>query len=135
MLEVIGYNNVDTCNDGQQAIRLFDNKGSRYQTVLTDFHCGAMKGDALVALLRSLEKKLSCPRLKIIGMTGDDSITAATWQGVDAVLHKPFSRKQLEQLMLIDEASTVCTLKVPWYEQSIGNGSRSKRITVPASGL
>ena len=101
MLEVIGYHNVDTCTDGQAAIRLFDEKGRIYQTVLTDFHVGAMKGDALVASLRSLEKVRSLPRLQIIGMTGDDSVTAATWQGVDAVLHKPFSRKLLEQLLLV----------------------------------
>mmetsp|Transcript_103834 Transcript_103834/g.178858 ORF Transcript_103834/g.178858 Transcript_103834/m.178858 type:complete len:588 (-) Transcript_103834:37-1800(-) len=90
MLNGMGFSHVDSCGGGADAIAVIGSE-RKYHMVLTDYNIGDMTGNEVVKSMRSLGRE----QLWIVGMTGDDRITAAIWAGVDVLIRKPITRRSL----------------------------------------
>ena len=96
ILEGHGYA-VLTANDGNQAIDLFMANKHRVRAVLTDVMMPQLDGTGLIKNMLSLE-----PRATVIAMTGLPVSPDSTmhWaEGVDAILHKPFTTEELLKVL------------------------------------
>ncbi|HWP41740.1 MAG TPA: response regulator [Blastocatellia bacterium] len=83
---------VDTCNDGECAIRTLSSD-ARYDVILISYRVPGTNGVELVRLIRGMEHRSRTPVLMVSG-SGDieDEAFAA---GVNRVLHKPLDMKFL----------------------------------------
>ncbi|KAF0979128.1 hypothetical protein FDP41_002198 [Naegleria fowleri] len=107
MLQIIGFKDIDTSNDGMECFEKFKQKA--YQLVLLDCYMPILSGREACEMIRNLEKQGNSidkeyhhKRVPII------AITANTWeprdtllsQGFDDVVYKPVILEQFRQLLL-----------------------------------
>ena len=96
----MGFRNVMRAESGKHALQMFLDQP--FSVVLTDRHMGtdadAIHGPELVSALWA-HQNTHRPKqpLVIIGITGDS--TVQQWEGVDAILQKPFPRAELESVL------------------------------------
>ncbi len=99
MLQSFGLE-VMEAEDGSQALALLERQ--RVDLVLMDIQMPIMDGYAATAALRERELKLRLPRVPIVALTAnafDDDAAQSMAAGMDAHLAKPYSRKQLRELL------------------------------------
>ncbi|KAG2382650.1 hypothetical protein C9374_005230 [Naegleria lovaniensis] len=109
MLQIIGFKDIDTSNDGMECFEKFKQKS--YHLVLLDCFMPILSGREACEMIRNLEKQTQVKRrVPII------AITANTWeprdtllsQGFDDVVYKPVILEQFQQLLLkhLDHSSS-----------------------------
>ncbi|KAG2382641.1 hypothetical protein C9374_005221 [Naegleria lovaniensis] len=104
MLQIIGFKDIDTSNDGMQCFEKFKEKS--YHLVLLDCFMPILSGKEACEMIRNWVKyrhhqKEELPRIPII------AITANTWepketllsQGFDDVVYKPFVLEDFRSLL------------------------------------
>ncbi|MGB3651425.1 MAG: response regulator, partial [Rivularia sp. (in: cyanobacteria)] len=100
-LESYNYKAI-TANDGIEAIALYAEHRDRISIVLTDIVMPAMDGLTTIRTLQKIN-----PQVKIIAVSGlvsNEKINAVTEIGIKAFLSKPYTAKQL--LQIIGEVKT-----------------------------
>lgn len=102
MLEKAGYEAM-TASDGEEGIELYTQMG--FDLVITDIIMPVMEGIETIIKLKSLN-----PDLRIIAMSGggkvgaDEYLNTARLLKVNAILKKPFSLKELQEVLAKLEA-------------------------------
>ena len=99
MLKSFGLE-VMEAEDGSQAVTLLERQ--RVDLVLMDIQMPILDGYAATRALRERENKLRLPRVPIVALTAnafDEDAAQSLAAGMDAHLAKPYSRKQLRELL------------------------------------
>ena len=99
MLTAIGREFL-TAGTGKEGIKQYQKNLKGVDCILMDFNMPEMDGIEATKQIRGFEKYVGL-RVKIIGLTGDDSeeiIKQAMDVGMDSVLVKPVKKAKLEEL-------------------------------------
>jgi len=97
MFEKAGYMTM-TASDGEEGVNLFSTLG--FDLVITDIIMPVMEGIETILTLRTIN-----PELKIIAMSGGGKVSAEEYLNtarllkVNAILKKPFSFKELQEVL------------------------------------
>ena len=92
MLEYDGHK-VQTANNGRAALALLEQ--GKFDLVTTDFFMTGMKGDALAAAIKE-----RLPNQPVLMISANGAIAKSSGDklpGVDLVISKPFSQKELRE--------------------------------------
>jgi len=91
LLKDAGFN-VLASNTGVKGLNILRYAPGQVKVVLLDFNMPEFDGARTLKFIRQL-----CPQAKVIGVTGftDQSLPAEYRDGVDGIVHKPFSGSQL----------------------------------------
>ncbi len=96
MLERLGYK-VTSCTDSREALRIFQNQPNHFDLIITDQTMPKITGSDLAKQMLQLR-----PDIPIILCTGYSSIISKGYTksiGIKAFILKPFSRKDIAQLI------------------------------------
>jgi diguanylate cyclase (GGDEF)-like protein len=99
ILKVIGCQ-VQIAHNGQEALNISANDG--YDLILMDCHMPGMDGFEAATKIRQREQAGNLKRVPIIALTADVQkgvIEQCTAVGMDGYLSKPYTRKQLQQVL------------------------------------
>jgi CheY-like chemotaxis protein len=99
MLKSFGVD-VMEAEDGAQAVALLERQ--RVDLVLMDIQMPVLDGYAATRQARERESRLRLPRVPIVALTAnafDEDAAQSMAAGMDAHLAKPYSRKQLRELL------------------------------------
>ena len=92
MLEYDGHK-VQTASNGSEALSLLEQ--NKFDLVTTDFFMTGMKGDALAAAIKE-----RLPKQPVLMISANGAIAKSSGDqlpGVDLVISKPFSQKELSE--------------------------------------
>nr|CAG4719624.1 unnamed protein product [Naegleria fowleri] len=97
MLQIIGFKDIDTSNDGMECFEKFKQKA--YQLVLLDCYMPILSGREACEMIRNLEKQTHT-RVPIIAVTANnfESEQVLKSNGFDHVIYKPFVVDYLKQV-------------------------------------
>lgn len=93
---------IDQANDGEQAFRLWQEKLSAYNLIITDCTMPIIDGFDLAKMIREEETKYKLPALPIFGltaMTGFETAARCLAAGMNECLVKPISPAALQMVM------------------------------------
>jgi signal transduction histidine kinase/CheY-like chemotaxis protein len=99
MLQSLGVDVIEA-DDGSQALDKVEHH--RVNLILMDCHMPVMDGYTAARRIREREARLGLPRLPIVALTAnafDEDASLALAAGMDAHLAKPYTRRQLRELM------------------------------------
>ena len=97
LLERLGFQ-VQTCDNGTDAIQLFSASPNKYSFIMTDYTMVPMNGIELASQLIKLN-----PSVQVLLCTGRDDpelIQAAKQAGVSHIALKPSNRQEMEDLLV-----------------------------------
>ncbi|KAG2382642.1 hypothetical protein C9374_005222 [Naegleria lovaniensis] len=97
MLQIIGFKDIDTSNDGMECFEKFKQKS--YHLVLLDCFMPILSGRETCEMIRNLEKQTHT-RVPIIAVTANtfESEQVLKSNGFDHVIYKPFEVNYLKQV-------------------------------------
>ena len=95
LLEVYGFTNVFSANDGDVALELLV-VGGDYELVISDYNMPKMDG---LQLLEAIRKSEQLRDIKVVIVTGLGDLSALRAAGADAVLRKPFPYEDLKAII------------------------------------
>lgn len=93
MLEQIGFEDVDSASDGQDALRKMRDK--KYGLVISDWNMEPMNGLDLLRKVRA-EQQREVRFIMVTAESKTDHVIAARRAGVDNYIVKPFNSATLE---------------------------------------
>ncbi len=96
MLGLLGYS-VQTCNDGNEALRLFEADPQAFDLVITDMIMPGMTGDALSRKMLAIRPQL--PIILATGYSENISESQAKSMGIRAYALKPLVMEELARLI------------------------------------
>ena len=96
MLGLLGYK-VKTCNDGNQALQLFESDPAAFDLVITDMIMPGMTGDELARKILALTPDL--PIILATGYSENISEAKAKAMGIRAYALKPLVMDELARLI------------------------------------
>jgi len=94
LLETMGYQ-VLTARDGEEAIRLYESRGSAIDLVLLDVVMPGLGGGEVFDRLKSMNPDMKC--LLLSGYSIDGEATEIIQRGCDGFIQKPFKLRDLSK--------------------------------------
>ena len=94
LLETMGYQ-VVTAKDGEEAIRLYESRGSAIDLVLLDVVMPGLGGGEVFDRLKSINPDMKC--LLLSGYSIDGEATEIIQRGCDGFIQKPFKLRDLSK--------------------------------------
>ena len=94
LLETMGYQ-VLTAKDGEEAIRLYESRGSAIDLVLLDVVMPGLGGGEVFDRLKSMNPDMKC--LLLSGYSIDGEATEIIQRGCDGFIQKPFKLRDLSK--------------------------------------
>lgn len=95
-LEVYNYKVITAC-DGKEAVALYTEHQAEISVVLTDMMMPVMDGPTTIRTLKQINPNVKA--IAISGLSSSDKLAAAASSGVTNFLAKPFSAKELLQVL------------------------------------
>ncbi|MDX2470371.1 MAG: response regulator [SAR324 cluster bacterium] len=95
ILRNLGFENVDSAEDGVEALAMFDDED--YDLVISDWFMPNMSGVELVKEMRSQDDLKEIPVLLVTAEDDQDSIMEAIKVGANNYMVKPYNAKVLSE--------------------------------------
>jgi len=97
LLKQLGFNNVETATDGQQALTKM--MGHNFDFVISDWNMEPMTGIQLLREVRASDKLKHIPFIMITAESKTENVIAAKEAGVSNYIVKPFNAETLKTKM------------------------------------
>ncbi|MCB1645694.1 MAG: response regulator [Pseudomonadales bacterium] len=97
LLEKIGLEQVESANDGTEAVELLES--SVFDLVITDYNMPEMDGQKLTEHIRQRSDQSSIPILMITSEADESRLDAVYKSGVSAICDKPFDQAHIRGLI------------------------------------
>ena len=97
LLKQLGFDNVDTANDGHEALRKL--RVHKYGLVISDWNMEPMTGYELLQSVRADEDLKAIPFIMVTAESKTENVIAAKEAGVNNYIVKPFNAETLKQKM------------------------------------
>ena len=97
LLEQIGFNNVLTAKDGQEALQKLQSEDVNF--VISDWNMGPVTGLELLREIRGSDKFKNLPFIMVSAENKTEAILAAKQAGVSNYIVKPFNADTLQKEM------------------------------------
>ena len=94
LLKQLGYQNIDSANDGATALTLM--RGKRYGLVISDWNMEPMSGYDLLKEVRADSALATTPFIMITAESKTENVIAAKRAGVSNYIVKPFNAATLK---------------------------------------
>ena len=94
LLKQIGYENVDTANNGAQALERIGEK--KYGLIISDWNMQPMTGFELLVKLKGEPEHADIPFIMVTAESKTDNVIAARKAGVSSYIVKPFNAATLK---------------------------------------
>ena len=91
MLRKLGFRNVDTAKDGNEAFDKLHKAMSPYGLVISDWNMQPVSGMELLAAVRRDRRLAATPFIMVTAENTTDHVVAAREAGVSSYITKPFS--------------------------------------------
>jgi two-component system chemotaxis response regulator CheY len=95
LLKQIGFGNVDTANDGSQALQML--RLQHYDLILSDWNMEPMTGLMLLREVRNDPALKHIPFIMVTAETKQENVIAAREAGVSNYIIKPFTADTLKK--------------------------------------
>ena len=95
LLGQIGFKNVETAGDGNEALRKL--RGGEFGLVISDWNMEPMTGHDLLREVRADGQLAKTPFIMVTAESKTDNVIAAKKAGVDNYIVKPFNAQVLKQ--------------------------------------
>ncbi len=135
MLERLGQQ-VTIADNGQQALELLEAARTKFALVFMDMQMPILDGTETTRRWRAFEALHGLPRLPIVAMTANvmpEHRERCLQSGMDDMIHKPFTRDELYQIMLRNLSTDKSVELVSHIAEHTGAESSARLETVDDS--